>query len=376
MVERLAVEHLVVGGGAVGLAVAAAIARSNKQVIVLEAGPRAGCGISSRNSEVVHSGIYYPTQSLKHACCVEGRRLLYAYCDKRGVSYRKCGKFVVATNEDEAKKVAELAIQSQRNGVENVQLIDGSHAQSLEPSLNAMLALDVRETGIIDSHGYMFSLIAEIEDAGGAVMVNHCFTGGRLIERGGFEITIESADGTHVVTTRTLTLAAGLYTHAVAKTIEGLPFSDAPPLFLAKGSYFSYSWRSAFSRLIYPTPVDGGLGVHLTLDLNGRMRFGPDVEWLSSNDPDDIDFSVDGARGDGFYASIRRYWRTLPDGSLTPDYSGVRPKLSGPGMNSDFLLYGPQLHNVDGLVGLFGIESPGLTASLAIAERVKRMLNV
>ena len=238
--------------------------------------------------------------------------MLYAYCDKRGVSYRKCGKFVVATNEDEAKKMADLAMQSQRNGVENMQLIDGSHAQSLEPSLNAVLALDVRETGIIDLHGYMFSLIAEIEDAGGAVMVNHRFTGGRPIERGGFEITIYSADGTHLVMTPTLTLAAGLYTHAVAKTLEGLLFSDAPPLFLAKGSYFSYSWRSPFSRLIYPTPVDGGLGVHLTLDLNGRMRFGPDVEWLSSNDLEAIDFSVDAARGDRVYASIRRYWRNLP----------------------------------------------------------------
>ena len=375
MMESIEVENLVIGAGVIGLAVAAAFARKGREVFVLETGPRVGCGISSRNSEVIHSGIYYPTNSLKHRLCVEGRRQIYAYCEERSIPYRRCGKLVVAADEHEAEKIAAIATQAANNGIENVELLDAQAARRLEPSLKAVTALHVKETGIIDTHGLMLSLVGEIEEGGGAVLLDHRVICGRRLLSDGLELEVETPNGRLVVATRTLTLAAGLWTHTLAAAIEGLVLTDVPRLFLAKGSYFSYSGRSAFTRLIYPAPVDGGLGVHLTLDLEGRMRFGPDVEWLDSDDTDHIDFCVDPARAAGFYASVRRYWPELADGTLTPDYAGVRPKLSGPGAAArDFLLYGPKEHGVPGVAALYGIESPGLTSSLAIGARVERML--
>ena len=375
MVERIEVENLVIGAGVIGLAIGAAFARKGREAFVLEAGPRVGPGISSRNSEVIHSGIYYPTNSLKHRLCVEGREMLYAYCDKHGISYARCGKLVVATNEQEAKKVAEIAARALDNGIEGVTHLGAEAARRLEPSIKAVAALHVRETGVIDSQGLLRSLVGEIEEGGGAVMLHHRVLGGGRIALGGFELDVLARSGSLLVTTRNLIIAAGLHTHAAAAAIDGELLAGVPPLRLAKGSYFSYSGSSPFKHLIYPAPVDGGLGVHLTLDLGGRARFGPDVEWLELSDPDAVDYRVDAGRADKFYTAIRRYWPDLGEGTLTPDFAGARPKLSGPGAQAaDFLLHGPQEHRLPGAVALYGIESPGLTSSLAIGARVERIL--
>jgi L-2-hydroxyglutarate oxidase LhgO len=376
-VERVEVQHLVIGAGVVGLAAAAELARSGREVFVLEAGPRIGGGISSRNSEVIHSGIYYETGSLKHRLCVEGRRRLYDYCALHNVAHRKCGKLVVATSDAETSKVMALVRQAEANGVENVELIDGAAARKLEPALQATLALHVHETGLVDSHGLMLALVGEIEAAGGAVLLEHRVVAGERKAEAGFEIEVATRDGALLIAARHLVLAAGPWAHAVAAKIRGVAEIDRPPLHLAKGSYFSHAGAGRFSRLIYPVPEPGGLGVHLTLDLGGAMRFGPDVEWLDSNDPDAVDFSVDLARGARFYASVRRYWPGLADDALQPAYAGVRPKLSGPGApNADFLIRGPQEHGVAGLVELYGVESPGLTSSLAIAALVASRLDL
>jgi L-2-hydroxyglutarate oxidase LhgO len=377
MIERVEVEHLVIGAGIVGLAIAGELARSGKSVFVLEAGSHVGCGISSRNSEVIHSGIYYPTNSLKHLLCVEGRRLLYAYCDSHGVAYRKCGKIVVAVDDLEAEEIAAIARRAAQNNVENVETLDAPAAKRLEPAVRVVSALHVKETGIIDSHGFMLSLVGEIEDSGGAVMLNHRVLSGRPSRAHRYELDVASPSGRLTITTRTLVLAAGPWTNALTAAIEGMGTIDAPRLFLAKGSYFAFSGRPTFTRLVYPVPVQGGLGIHLTLALDGRIRLGPDVEWLETRDPDQVDFGVEPSRAEGFYACARRYWPDLPDGSLTPDYAGVRPKLSGPGAPAaDFLLQGPQQHGLPGVVALYGIESPGLTSSLAIGARVVSMLAV
>lgn len=367
-VERVEIQNLVVGAGVVGLAVAAELARRGHEAFVLEAGPQIGCGISSRNSEVVHSGIYYETNSLKHRLCVDGRRRLYDYCRLHNVAHKKCGKLIVAITDAEADKVVALARQAEANGVENVELIDAPAAKRLEPALQATLALHVHETGLVDSHGLMLALVGDIEAAGGAVLLEHKVARGERKTGAGFEIEVSTPRGALMIATRNLVLAAGPWSHAVAARIAGVAELDRPPLHLAKGSYFSHAGAARFSRLIYPVPEPGGLGVHLTLDLGGAMRFGPDVEWLDCNDPDAVDFTVQAARGERFYASVRRYWPGLADGALQPAYAGVRPKLSGPGQpNADFLIRGPQDHGVAGLMELYGIESPGLTSSLAIA---------
>lgn len=363
------VDVIVVGAGAVGLACAAAFARRGQDVLVLESAAGIGSGVSSRNSEVVHGGMYYPAGSLKHRLCVEGRRRLYAYLDARGVAHRKTGKLIVATADAEIAQIEAIATRGRINDVEGLELIDGGAARRLEPQLNAVAALVSTETGVFDSHGYMLALQGEIEDAGGVIALLTpvvrvaCVAQGFSVETGGAE--------PGRVTSRLLVNSAGLGAPAVARAIEGFDASHIPEQILAKGSYFACTARPAFSRLIYPAPVEGGLGVHLTLDLSVRMRFGPDVEWLAAGDPADVDYRVDPARADSFYAAVRRYWPGLPDGSLAPDYAGCRPKLSGPGQPAaDFRIDGPELHGVPGLVNLFGIESPGLTSSLAIADKV------
>jgi L-2-hydroxyglutarate oxidase LhgO len=376
-VDQVEVQHLVVGAGVIGLAVGAELARRGLEAFVLEAGPRIGGGISSRNSEVIHSGVYYETDSLKHRLCVDGRRLLYSYCERQKIAHRKCGKLIVATSQAEGEKIDAIAHRAEKNGVENVDMLDAATLNRLEPALKAMLALYVRETGLIDSHALMLSLLGEIEAAGGATLLNHRVLRGERMKAGRFEIEVETADGLLLISTRNLVLAAGPWTHALAARLDVDAHMAPPPLFLAKGSYFSLPGAGLFSRLIYPVPEPGGLGVHLTLDLAGGMRFGPDVEWLETNDPDQVDFAVDPRRGERFYASVRRYWPGLADGALQPAYAGVRPKLSGPNAeNADFLLAGPHDHGVAGLVALFGIESPGLTSSLAIGERVASMLEL
>ncbi|MGO9771875.1 MAG: NAD(P)/FAD-dependent oxidoreductase [Roseiarcus sp.] len=376
MTESVEVDNLVVGAGVVGLAIGAELARRGRRIYIIEAGQSFGCGISSRNSEVIHSGIYYATGSVKHLLCVEGRRRLYAYCDTHGIAYRKCGKLVVSENDSETEDLLALARRAEENNVENVEILDGPAARRLEPAVRAVCALHVRETGIIDSHGLMRSLLGEIEDGGGAVLLNHRLLSGRMVEAGQYDLSVKTLSGFLTIRARTLIIAAGPWSNALVARFEGMAALAAPKLFLAKGSYFALSRPSAFAHLIYPMPVRGGLGIHLTLTLDGRARFGPDVEWLASNDPEQVDFGVDPGRAKSFYASVRRYWPDLPDGALVPDCAGVRPKLSGPNAPAaDFSLSGPREHGFPELVALYGLESPGLTSALAIGAQVSDMLD-
>lgn len=370
------VDVVVIGAGAVGLAVAAAFARSGREVLVLEAADGIGTGTSSRNSEVIHGGMYYPTGSLRHRMCVEGRRKLYAYLEARGVPHQKRGKLIVATSDSETKKIESIHATGLKNDVENLQLISGTEAVAWEPSLSCTAALWSPETGIVDSHSYMLALQGEIEEQGGMLAFETPVTRIEPVTGGGFEVTTGGAEPA-TISCRRLVNSAGLGAHAVARGIEGYRADLIPKLVLAKGNYFGCAGKPAFTRLIYPAPVEGGLGVHVTLDLAGRMKFGPDVEWLSTNNPAEVDYTVDPRRADAFYAAIRRYWPGLQDGVITPDYSGCRPKLSGPGEPAaDFRIDGPELHGIEGLVNLFGIESPGLTSSPAIADEVlKRVAN-
>lgn len=369
------VDIVVIGAGAVGLAVAAEFARAGHDVLVLEAADAIGTQTSSRNSEVIHGGMYYPTGSLRHRMCVEGRRKLYAYLEQRGVPHLKRGKLIVATSDTETVKIESIHATGLKNGVENLELISGDKAMAWEPNLSCTAALWSPETGVVDSHAYMLALQGEIEDHGGMIAFRAPVARVEPLTTGGFRV-MTAGDEPGAITCRRLVNSAGLGAHAVARAIEGYRADLIPELVLAKGNYFGCTGRPAFTRLIYPAPVEGGLGVHVTLDLAGRMRFGPDVEWLDANNPAVVDYTVDPRRAVAFYAAIRRYWPGLPDDAITPDYSGCRPKLSGPGeVAADFRIDGPELHGVAGLVNLFGIESPGLTSSLAIADEVRRRLS-
>ncbi|WP_315777744.1 MULTISPECIES: NAD(P)/FAD-dependent oxidoreductase [unclassified Bradyrhizobium] len=358
------VDCVVVGAGVVGLAVARQLARAGREVIVLEAAEGIGTVTSSRNSEVIHAGIYYKAGSLMARFCVAGKRMLYRYCDEHGVPYRNCGKLIVATNPAETEKLQGIRAHAEANGVEGMRLLAGSEALALEPALACEAALMSPSTGIIDSHAFMLSLRGEIEDAGGAF----AFHTPLLRAKAAGESIEVDAGGAQPMTLscRLLVNAAGLDAPAVARRIDGMPSPLVPTTYLAKGNYFSCSARAPFSRLIYPVPEPGGLGVHLTLDMAGQARFGPDVEWI-----DCIDYTVDPARAERFYPAIRKYWPSLPDGALMPSYSGIRPKIVPPAVASqDFVIQGPRDHGVPGLINLFGIESPGLTSSLAIAAHV------
>ncbi|AWN55303.1 NAD(P)/FAD-dependent oxidoreductase [Methylobacterium sp. 17Sr1-1] len=352
---------LVVGAGVVGLAIGRELALRGHEVIVAEAEGGIGTGVSSRNSEVIHAGMYYPTGSLRAHHCVEGRRRLYAFCQSHGVPHAKIGKLIVAATEPEGPKIAAIHAQGVENGVEGLSLLDGRQARRLEPNLTCNAALLSTETGIVDSHALMLALQGDIEDAGGALAFNTPIS---RLTRPGEGWTAHFGDDALAVDAVVNTASFGAQT--LARATEGYPEARVPRLVLAKGNYFGCTGRPAFSRLIYPAPVEGGLGIHLTLDLAGRMRFGPDVEWI-----DAPDYEVDPGRGALFYAAIRRYWPALPDGALVPDYAGIRPKLSGPGEGAaDFLIDGPAEHGLPGLVHLFGIESPGLTSSLSLAQDV------
>jgi L-2-hydroxyglutarate oxidase LhgO len=331
---------------------------------VAEAAAGIGTGISSRNSEVIHAGMYYPTGSRRALHCVRGRRMLYDFCATHGIAHRKCGKLIVAVADDEIGKIEAIHRQGGINGVEGLRLIDGAEARRLEPALACVGALVSPETGIIDSHGYMLALRGDVEDRGGAIALN------TPVERltptaSGWRIHFGGADaGTLEVDA--VVNCAGLGAQKLARATESYPPERVPRLVMAKGNYFGFTGRPAFKRLIYPAPVPGGLGVHVTLDLAGRMRFGPDVEWIEREH-----YDVDPARAASFYRAIRRYWPDLPDHTLVPDYCGIRPKLTGPGEPAaDFMIEGPQQHGLRRLVHLFGIESPGLTSSLSIAEEV------
>ncbi len=361
------VDAIVVGAGVVGLAAARALALAGREVIVLEREDAFGSGVSSRNSEVIHAGLYYPAGSLKARLCVRGRELLYAYCADHGVAHRRCGKLVVATDAAGLAKLEGIAAHARANGVADLQRLTAAEAVALEPALACTGALLSPSTGIVDSHGLMTALLGDAQNAGAQLVLRTPFVGarregGRWCVRSGGEEPFELA-------AKVLVNAAGLHAQAVALAIEGFPAAAVPPAWRAKGHYFALAGRAPFTRLIYPTPVDGGLGVHLTLDLGGQAKFGPDVEWLAPAAP--LDYEVDPTRRDAFEAEVRRYWPALPAGALQPAYSGIRPKLSGPGAPAaDFMIAGPAEHGVPGLVHCFGIESPGLTASLAIAEVV------
>ncbi len=362
-------QALVVGAGVIGLACARALARAGHEVIVAEAQGSIGSGISSRNSEVIHAGLYYPTDSLRARHCTRGRRTLYRFCAERGVAHRKCGKLVVATAEQERATIEAIYAQAIANDVEGLQLMDGAEARRMEPELSCVAALHSPETGIIDGHAYMLALQGEFEDCGGAIAFGTRIT--RLSPAAkGWRVEFAGRDQGALVVDAVVN-CAGLGAQALAHATLGYPSERVPRLVLAKGNYFAYAGRPVFSRLIYPAPVEGGLGTHVTLDLAGRMRFGPDVEWVAHET-----YDVDPVRAASFYASIRRYWPRLPDGSLMPDYAGIRPKLTGPGEKAaDFVIEGPAEHGVPGLVHLFGIESPGLTSALSIAEDVAQRLN-
>ncbi|HYH22643.1 MAG TPA: NAD(P)/FAD-dependent oxidoreductase [Azospirillum sp.] len=365
------VECVVVGAGVVGLAVARRLALAGREVIVLEAAEAIGTGTSSRNSEVIHAGIYYPSGSLKARLCVAGREALYAFCREHGVEHKRLGKLIVATDDTQVAKLDAIRRQAAANGVDDLRPIDAAEAKAMEPNLHCVAALLSPSTGIVDSHGVMLALQGDAEERG-AMLAFHSPLAAARLDDGGIVVEVGGAEPMRIGCS-VLVNAAGLGAWDVAQAIDGLPEGAVPPKFLAKGNYYALGkGRSPFTRLVYPVPEDGGLGVHLTLDLGGQARFGPDVEWLAGSA---FDYSVDPRRADGFYASIRRYWPALPDEALVPAYCGIRPKLSGPGAPAaDFLIQGPADHGVPGLVNLFGIESPGLTSCLAIADAVVEAL--
>lgn len=358
----------VIGAGVVGLAVARALALHGREVMVLEAEGAIGTGTSSRNSEVIHAGIYYPQGSSKARLCVEGKRLLYDYAGQRSVPHRRCGKLIVATSDAQVAQLAGIMAKAAANGVDDMVLLSGAEARAMEPQLACTAALLSPSTGIIDSHAFMLSLQGDLENAGGVVALKSAVAEARC-ERGG--IVLAMADGTRLRCSSVVN-AAGLMAPALARRFEGLSADRVPQGFFAKGNYFTLAGRAPFSRLIYPVPEAAGLGVHLTLDLGGQAKFGPDVEWVGRAD----DLMVDPARGQGFYAEVRKYWPGLPDGALLPGYAGIRPKISGPTEPAaDFMISGPAEHGIAGLVNLFGIESPGLTSSMAIARQVAELLS-
>ena len=359
------VECVVIGAGVVGLAVARALALAGREVVILEAEDAIGTHTSSRNSEVIHAGIYYPKGSLKARACVEGRTRLYEYCETHGVPFRRCGKLIVATSVSQEKELLSIKERAHQNGVTDVVEIPAAQAMRLEPALQCVAALHSPSTGIIDSHALMLAFLGDAEAAGAMLALKSRLERIVLSSRG-FELQIED---TRIAAT-TVVNSAGLRAPSVARLMEGFPAAKIPPEFYAKGNYYSLAGRPPFSRLVYPVPEPGGLGVHVTLDLAGQARFGPDVEWVES-----IDYAVDPRRSERFYAAIRRYWPTLPDGALAPGYAGIRPKISGPDEPAaDFVIQGPAEHGVPGLVNLFGIESPGLTASLALADDVAKLV--
>jgi L-2-hydroxyglutarate oxidase LhgO len=357
------IDCIVIGAGVVGLAVARALALSGREVLVAEAEEAIGMGTSSRNSEVIHAGIYYPAGSLKARLCVRGKQLLYEYCAARGVPHQRLGKLLVATSEEEAGLLDGIAAKARANGVDDLRRIDAAQARALEPALRCTAALVSPSTGIVDSHALMLAYQGDAENAGAQCVFHTPMVSARVRGTGGFDVQFGGSEAM-ALSCNTLVNASGLHAPSLARRIEGLPGSTIPTEYLCKGSYFTLSGKAPFSRLIYPIPSHAGLGVHLTLDLGGQAKFGPDTEWVEHED-----YTLDPARAEVFYEAVRSYWPGLPDGALAPGYTGIRPKISGPSEPAaDFALSGPAHHGIAGLMNLYGIESPGLTASLAIAE--------
>ncbi len=361
---------VVIGAGVVGLACARELAQHGIETIILERHAEFGQETSSRNSEVIHAGLYYPTGSLKARLCIEGNRDLHAYCADHGIAHRRCGKLIVATHPGQQSYLDKLQEQAGTNGAE-VRQMSAAEAHAMEPQLRCVAALYSPNTGIIDSHALMLALLGDAEADGAVFSPNSEVI--RIDGDTGTAVLEVACEGeTMHLAANYVVNAAGLSAVALAHATTGYPPDRIPPAYFAKGNYYTLNGRAPFSRLIYPVPENGGLGVHLTLDLGGQARFGPDVEWI-----DKIDYSVDPRRADGFYAEVRKYWPDLPDRTLAPAYSGIRPKISGPGEPAaDFLVHGPETHGIDGLVNLFGIESPGLTACLPLARHVCRLLGL
>ncbi|PJM90499.1 NAD(P)/FAD-dependent oxidoreductase [Achromobacter ruhlandii] len=357
------IDCVVIGAGVVGLAIARALAQSGREVLVAEATEAIGTGTSSRNSEVIHAGIYYPAGSLKARLCVRGKHLLYAYCAERGIPHKRLGKLIVATSAEQAAQLEGIAQRARANGVDDLQFISGEDAMRLEPALRCTGALVSPSTGIVDSHALMLAYQGDAENAGAQCVFHTPLVSGRVRPQGGFDLQF-GGDDAMSLSCNVLINSAGLQAPALARRIEGVPAASIPTDYLCKGSYFTLSGRAPFSRLIYPVPQHAGLGVHLTLDMGGQAKFGPDTEWVGTED-----YTIDPARAEVFYAAVRSYWPALPDDALAPGYTGIRPKISGPHEPAaDFVIAGPAAHGVPGLVNLFGIESPGLTSSLALAE--------
>ncbi len=365
------IECVVIGAGVVGLAIARQLALSGIETIVLEAADAIGTETSSRNSEVIHAGIYYPEGSLKARMCVQGRHMMYGYCEAHGVPHKRCGKLIVATTENELERLHALQSAALTNGVSDIVWLTRDEAIALEPELNCVAALHSPSTGIVDSHGFMLALQGDFEDAGGVIAFHSRVSG---LKKSGetFDLSVQMADTDAPVhlSSRYVINAAGLSAVKVARLIEDLPEESIPSFYMTKGNYFRLNRRSPFTRLIYPIPPKGGLGTHITIDLGGGAKFGPDIEPI-----DEIDYAVDPRRAEIFYDAIRTYWPKLPDSSLSPDYAGIRPKVEMPGdAPQDFIIRDSEDHNLAGLINLFGIESPGLTASLALAEEIHKRL--
>ncbi len=369
MVEN--VETVVVGAGVVGLATARALAMAGREVLVLEKAGAIGTETSSRNSEVIHAGIYYAKGSLKARLCLAGRDALYRYCCDHGVNYRRLGKLIVATAENELATLASIRDRGEANGVGDLAWLEAVDAQAMEPELSCAAALHSPSTGIIDCHGLMLAYRGDLEEHGGFIAFHSALLAAKAGDNG-FLLTVGIEGGSMALACRHLVNAAGLHAQDVAAVISGLAAHHVPRRYLSKGCYFSMNGHSPFRRLIYPVPDShGGLGVHLTLDLAGQARFGPDTERI-----DRIDYDVPPQRDAAFYDAVRRYYPALPDGALQPAYAGIRPTIQGPGqpVAGDFIIQGPGEHGVPGLVNMFGIESPGLTASLAIADQARNLL--
>ena len=367
VIERL--DCAVIGAGVVGLAVARALAGVGREVVVLEATGAIGSEASSRNSEVIHAGIYYPKDSLKARFCVAGRKTLYAYCQSRGIAHARCGKLIVATDDGDRAALGTLQRAGQANGVGDLDIIAGAAARAMEPALSCVAALHSPSTGIIDSHQLMLAYLGEAEAHGATVAFHSCVVGGAC--RGdGVRLRVAGAGGETELLCRHIVNAAGHQAQTVASSLEGLPPPSVPRRYLSKGSYFTMSGTAPFNRLIYPVPRSASLGIHFSPDLSGGARFGPDQEWVET-----VDYTVDPSRAEAFYGAVRRYYPDLAEGALQPGYSGIRAKVQAPGeAMADFVVQGPGDHGVQGLVNLYGIESPGLTASPAIAEHVRNLL--